>query len=150
MAVDELTKLQVEAWKVTIDVQQHFNDIEMRIRALAVTLLTAIFGAAALAVRDGTTLHIGGLHLNFAAAILAIGLITWMLFYLMDELWYHRLLRGSVNHGNVLEGILGDEFRLTGRISEASPFELPRFKKRDGTKRKVSSTWKIRIFYWII
>ena len=31
----------VEAWKKTVDVQQQFNDIELRIRNYAITLLVA-------------------------------------------------------------------------------------------------------------
>ena len=41
----ELRKLQVEAWKTTVQVQEHFNEIEMKIRALAITVLTAGIGA---------------------------------------------------------------------------------------------------------
>lgn len=37
----------IEAWKKTIDVQQHFNTIEMQIRNIAVTVLTATIGASA-------------------------------------------------------------------------------------------------------
>ena len=36
----------VEAWKKTVDVQQQFNDFELRIRNYAITLLVAIVGAA--------------------------------------------------------------------------------------------------------
>jgi hypothetical protein len=36
----------LEVWKKTIDVQQHFNTIEMQIRNFAITVLTATIGAA--------------------------------------------------------------------------------------------------------
>ena len=38
-------KLLLEVWKQCVDVQMHFNDMEMKIRSLAVTVITAISGA---------------------------------------------------------------------------------------------------------
>jgi sterol desaturase/sphingolipid hydroxylase (fatty acid hydroxylase superfamily) len=151
----ELRKLQVEAWKTTIEVQQHFNDIEMRIRALAITVLTAVLGAAALAVRSGTTLHVGGVHIDLGGAIIVIGLLAWLLFYFVDNWWYHRLLLGAVEHGRALEEMLGKGgvpgFGLTKAIGDASPFtfKLRLFKKVLWTK-DVHSSWKARIFYFVI
>jgi FMN phosphatase YigB (HAD superfamily) len=40
----------LDLWKKTVDVQQHFNDLELRIRNYAVTLLVAVLGASAFAV----------------------------------------------------------------------------------------------------
>lgn len=148
MNADDITKLQVEAWKTTVEVQQHFNDIEMKIRAVAITLLAAILGAAALAVREGTTLRIADGSFNLGAAILLIGFVVWALFWFVEELWYHRLLLGAVAQGLELERLLAasgiDGFGLTEAIGKKSPFTINlRFKKF-----KVHSTWKIRLFYW--
>jgi hypothetical protein len=143
---DEIIKLQVEGWKTAVGVQQHFNDIEMKIRALAITLLTAILGAAALAVRDGTVLHVAHTSFSLAAAIILIGFVAWVLFWFVDELWYHRLLMGSVLQGVQFEkaldgaGIAG--FGLTEAIGKASPFKFLGW--------EVHSKHKIRLFYWVI
>lgn len=148
MNADDITKLQVEAWKTTVEVQQHFNDIEMKIRAVAITLLAAILGAAALAVREGTTLRVADESLNLGAAILLIGFVVWGLFWFVEELWYHRLLLGAVAQGLALEKLLAASgvagFGLTEAIGKKSPFTINLLVK----KFEVHSTWKIRLFYW--
>jgi hypothetical protein len=141
----EQTKLGVEIWKKTVDVQQHFNDIEMRIRNYALTLLVAVLGAAALAVREGTVLTLGGIETSLAVWILVAGLITWCAFGLMDGLWYHRLLVGSVKHGIALEQELKGKvpnIGLTKAIGDNSPFSF--------MGRKVHSSAKLAGFYSIV
>ena len=43
----EESKLVFAAWSKIVDTQMHFNDMVMRVRNLAVTLILAVFGAAA-------------------------------------------------------------------------------------------------------
>jgi hypothetical protein len=40
-------EVQVEIWKKTVDVQQHFNDLELRIRNFALAVLGAFWHLAA-------------------------------------------------------------------------------------------------------
>lgn len=138
---------------MTIQVQQHFNDIEMRVRALAITVLTAILGAAAVAIKNGTNLHVRGVSVSLGAAIFFIGLVIWSLFYLVDQIWYHRLLIGAVKHGEALEDILAAEiegFGLTHAISKESPYPIKvpfvEFKK----PKTIHSSTKLGIFYWCV
>ena len=42
----------IEIWKKTIDVQQHFNDIEMKIRQFALTIVAAILGLSGISLKD--------------------------------------------------------------------------------------------------
>jgi hypothetical protein len=106
---DENLHLGLEAWKKTIDVQQHFNDIEMRIRNLAVTVIVAIIGAAGLALREQMTINLLGFKTSFAVWLILAGLVAWGAFYLLDRWWYHRLLLASVRHGERLEAALKDK-----------------------------------------
>ena len=57
---DDWTKNQIEIWKKTIDVQQHFNDIEMKIRSLAMTFVVALVGAVGFSIKEKLTLEPGG------------------------------------------------------------------------------------------
>ena len=84
-------QLLLEVWKQTIDTQMRFNDIAMKIRAFALTLVAAVITAEALS--SGTQGYF---------AILAL-LLVWIAFYLMDRWWYHYLLLGAVLHGSALE-----------------------------------------------
>lgn len=133
----EYDKLELEAWKKTIDVQQHFNDIEMRIRNIAVTVLAGVLGAAALALQGG--------YFVLVAFLLLAGLIAWLAFYFMDRFWYHQLLKGAVRHAEDIEARLESRIpsiTLTRTISEASKVQLL------GTT--IHSNRRLTGFYWFI
>jgi len=82
-------ELLLEAWKATVETQRHFNDVAMKLRSFALTLIAAILTAEGLV----------------GAGPFAIGaaLITWIAFYLLDRWYYHYLLIGAVLHGQDLE-----------------------------------------------
>lgn len=48
-------KILLEAWKQCVDVQMHFNDMEMRIRSFAVTVMTAVSGAIGYLIKENNT-----------------------------------------------------------------------------------------------
>lgn len=89
----------VDMWKKSVDVQQHFNDIEWRIRGLALTVATFAIGAAGVAAKDGA--KVGCFSLG--TLVLAVGLILWYAFYFVDRVWYHPLLKAAVEHGTLIE-----------------------------------------------
>jgi hypothetical protein len=126
----------LDAWKKTVDVQQHFNDIELRIRNLGITVLGAVFSVAGLILKDAR-------ESTLPAWIVGAGLVLCGGFYFMDFGWYHRLLRGSVKTGEALEEFIqnrGVPVTLGHDISEASKIPLPR-------GRKMRSHHKIHAFW---
>jgi len=134
----------VEIWKKTIDVQQHFNDLELRIRNYAITLMVAILGAIALIENQRIRIVLFGLVLPLSAVLIVGGLVAWGAFYFMDRFWYHRLLHGAVEHGKYIEVLAREvlpELRLTHAIAEASPFKIPL------CSMQIHSIRKIDIFY---
>jgi hypothetical protein len=128
--------LLVEAWKQTVQVQQHFNDLELRIRNSAITLLAALFGVAAYAFKEHAPY---GLVLG----LLGAGLLLCYAFYFMDKHWYHRLLLGSVEHGLLIEKNAPPELGLTAAIGAKSPATLFRI-------ITLHSSEKISLFYGVI
>lgn len=84
-------QILLEVWKQTIDTQMRFNDIAMKIRAFALTLVATVLTAQTFS---------SGAQGYFA--IIAL-LLVWIAFYLMDRWWYHYLLLGAVLHGSALE-----------------------------------------------
>jgi phosphoglycolate phosphatase-like HAD superfamily hydrolase len=124
---NERISRSLEAWKVTVTVQQHFNDIEMRVRNFALTLLVAIIGASALAIENGSAVTIFGFKTSLAVWLLVGGVISWMAFYFVDQIWYHRLLVGAVRQGVELETLLKQDvpgIGLTSAIGKASPAKV--------------------------
>lgn len=153
--MDEKDKVgfYVEMWKQSIDVQKHFNDIELRVRSLALTLLTFALGGATLAVKEGRVTTILGMHLQLGSIVLVAGLISWLAFYFMDQVWYHRLLVGAVKHAEDIEDILRGEFpgiALTHTISANSPYSFRVGLGRLGRDFSIHSASKIRLFYLIV
>lgn len=148
---DELCSRYIDLWKQTVEVQQHFNDLEWRIRGLALTAATFALGASAVAAKDGTKFF----GISLGSGVLVAGLILWFGFYFVDRYWYHPLLIGSVKHGEKLEAELRafvPKAGLTQDITAASHIKPPKGlgrlagKNDDGTLR---SEEKLRIFYWI-
>jgi hypothetical protein len=156
-----------DAWKTTVDVQQHFNLIEMQIRNFAITTLTAVLGASALlhnehqkAISEAITnskpapsnmmfILFGTMPISLPDIVLAGGILVWLAFYFMDRWWYHPLLIGAVRHAETIEktlkdgGAFGAEFiQLSTEISKASPLRL--------FGVEIHSTRKIDLFYGIV
>ncbi len=135
--------IAVDIWKKTVDVQQHFNDLELRIRNYAVTVLAAMLGLAAYGLRENLQATVFGVRTSVAAALLYSAILPWSAFYLMDRHWYHRLLYGAVHHGQRIERrwqrIL-PEMALTDSIGEHSPIKIG--------KITLHSRHKMSLFYW--
>jgi hypothetical protein len=143
MQVENLTE-RIEIWKKVVDVQQHFNDLEMRIRNFAVTILGALFGAAGLALSRDIKIDVGGVDFPLGLFFLLAALVTWSAFWFMDRHWYHRLLYGAVKHGMKVENSIKmavPEIALTQSIGEESPIQLRAW--------KIRSPAKINIFYGV-
>jgi FMN phosphatase YigB (HAD superfamily) len=132
----------LELWKKTIDVQQHFNDLELRIRNYAMTLLVAVLGAAAFAIKEHLVVKVGNVVIPLAVMLLGAGLVGWLSFYVMDRFGYHRLLYGAVKHGSFIETRFSrvlPEISLTTAIGRESPLRW--------RKWKLHSTGKMDLFY---
>ena len=137
----EEQKAALEVWKVTIDVQKHFNDLSMRVRNFAITVLGALLAAAGYALKDGATVTLFERSFSVTAWILSAALICWSAFYFMDLHWYHRLLRGAVKHGKQVERGLQSQIPdigLTHTIAAASPVY------------RLSASQRLAIFYGLI
>ncbi len=119
---------QVEIWKKIVDVQQHFNDLGLRIRNFALIMAGAFLGIGGYALKDSDIVIIFGHTISAASIIIASSIVPLAAFYLMDRLWYHRLLNGSVKAGIIAEAKLTDlgiSVDLGSQISQSSPFTIP-------------------------
>lgn len=136
----------IEMWKKTVEVQQHFNDLELRIRSFAITLLVGVLTVTGLTLKEGVTITLWSVAVPVGTFILLGGLVAWFAFYAMDRLWYHRLLYGAVRHGQYIESRLTTAFPeicLTEAIARESPLTFPR-------KFKIHTRLKMDLFYCTI
>lgn len=138
---------QVEIWKKIVDVQQHFNDLELRIRNFALVVTGAFLGLGGYAIKDGGVITLLGQVISIAGLVVFSAIIPLFAFYFMDRFWYHRLLEGSVKAGIEAEAALnglGYKVNLGTEISTASPFKLwP-------TSWHVHSKTKMDMFYGLL
>jgi len=127
----------IAAWGKSIDVQQHFNELEMKIRNYVITVVVAVFGAAGIAMKENLPV--------LASLILVFGVVGVLLFWMMDALWYHRLLKGAVDHATFIEHRLSKhlpELGLSESIGKASPIKIGHY--------ELHSTQKLHVFYALL
>jgi hypothetical protein len=114
----------IEIWKTIVEVQQHFNDIGMKIRGLFITIVVAIAAAQGFLLEKRLSVSIGPLQILYATIMPLIGAVATYLFYFMDRFWYHRLLQGAVSQAKFLEDKYKDELpelSLGAEISKIAP-----------------------------
>ena len=135
---------QVEIWKKIVDVQQHFNDIGWRIRALAMTALTFTLGATFFGYLNADLVTVGGLQFNPATFVPVLGFFIWLLFWFADGIWYHRLLSGASAAADPVE----QRLKSLGVTAELST-EIQKASHRKWLGMEMNSTRKLNIFYAI-
>ncbi len=122
---DERRREIIDIWKEVVDVQQHFNDISMRIRGMFVTILLAFFAAMGFLLDKEFTLDAWDLHVRYVTLVPLFGIVGTLLFYFIDRFWYHRLPLASVEHAGTIESQYTNEIpelSLGKSISTKSPY----------------------------
>ncbi|WP_197408451.1 hypothetical protein [Kocuria rhizophila] len=150
---EELTRNEqvshyIDLYKQSVSVQMHFNDIEWRIRGLALTAATFSLGAAGVAAKDGT--QVGCVSLG--TVVLAIGLLLWYAFYFVDQAWYHPLLKAAVDNGTAIEKEISESLpqaNMTTTITENSGYQTKRVVRFLSGKESMRSADKLVWFYKI-
>lgn len=150
---EELTRNEqvshyIDLYKQSVSVQMHFNDIEWRIRGLALTAATFSLGAAGVAAKDGT--QVGCVSLG--TVVLAIGLLLWYAFYFVDQAWYHPLLKAAVENGTAIEKKISESLpqaNMTATITENSGYQTKRVVRFLSRKESMRSADKLVWFYTI-
>lgn len=139
---NELLKLKISVWEKAIDVQMHFNDLCLKVRSFAVSMLGVLLGAAAITYRFAGYVEFFSFKIPTATIFIAISIVAWMSFYFMDRYWYHELLKGAVHHAQKIEGNLKvslPEIDLSHSISVQSHQSLT-----------MNAAKKLNIFYIVI
>lgn len=90
-------------WEKVIDLQMHFNEMCMNLRRTAIGTMGALLAAGALAFRFGGQIQIYDRNVSVAVVFVAIALLVWFSFYIMDRFWYHELLRATVGYADELD-----------------------------------------------
>lgn len=138
----EILKIRVGVWEKVIDVQMHFNDLCLKIRSFAVSILGVLLGSAAIAYRFAGHVEVLSMRMPTAIIFILISMVAWFAFYVMDRYWYHELLKGAVHHARKIEAEL---------VLEIPDIELSRSIREQSHKSlRVDASTKLHFFYWAI
>ena len=137
----------LEEWKHVTNVQMHFNEMIIRMRTLAVSVVITVFGAAgfAIAAHRDQFVRVFERDIHASAFVVTFGLVLWLTIFIIDYWYYYKLLLGSVRRGYEIDAafwnsnILGT-MRLFGSAMLISAAIGPRG----------FSEWPLRFFYGII
>lgn len=143
--VDCDLNLVLRTWEKTVEVQQHFNDMGMRIRSFAITLLGVMLTATGLIFSKDLRISLPSYSISASVVVLISALFFWLMFYFMDKYWYHVLLRGASEHAAKIEKLYSGKIpsiSLSEKIFEAS--QNVRF-----LGFSLDSTARLRTFYGI-
>lgn len=134
-------------WEVVVGVQKHFNDLEWRIRSLALTALTAIVGFAIGTSVATKFIAIGTFKVGFSAFLGVLGAAIWTAFFMSDYKWYHPMLGGAGLAANALEEELGS--RLGIDPEQMLSHQIYTASKRSAWRknREIHSGQKLKVFY---
>ncbi|URK19698.1 HAD hydrolase-like protein [Thalassospira sp. GO-4] len=120
-------ELMFRTWDKIVDVQKHFNDLQMKVRSFAIAVVGAFMGGAGLAIKNEVFVHLFGKEFPVSALIVGGVIPIWFVFFLMDRYWYHNFLTGAVKQGLYSEKILKPfipNVGLTTAIGKESPSKI--------------------------
>lgn len=159
----------IAVWEKTVDVQMHFNDIQLRIRSLYASVLIGIIGAtgAVIVTAQNARFEVYGFSIHFVLVGLFAIILSSSLFYMMDRHWYHRFLQGAVSNAIKIETEFQSQLTgisLSKEIGSASKILIKKFsgfyvasfllRKIDGRRVRsnleISSNDRLEIFYMCI
>lgn len=134
----------LETWKKTVDVQKHFNDLQLKIRNYSIVLIGAMTAAIGFTFQLKMETAIFGGDYPTGIFFVVASLFAWAAFYIFD-FGYHSLLKGAVDHAAKIEKQYEQKIPGIGlgiTISHASK-DVKYF------GFKVNSTIRLNLFYII-
>lgn len=133
----------LECWKFSQEIMKHFNELQLKVKAILFPLLGAIYGAAVYAYSQGYGITVGNVEISAALPVFFAGMIIVFGFYFTD--WgYFTLLKGAGDYCRFIEGKdMSDSLKIGDYISRSSHDS-----KLLGIF-KWNSTIRFHRFYWI-
>lgn len=119
-----------DLWEKYEQVAMHFNDLLIRLRIQALAGVAAISVVVGLFGKDANN----GVSWELATVVFGLLIVLWIAIWVMDMLYYNRLLMGAVTAILDLEAISGDNLR-TRKIDLSTKIEqavVGKLAKRDG------------------
>jgi FMN phosphatase YigB (HAD superfamily) len=142
----ELLPNVIAVWNKITEVQQHFNDIALKIRNLALTTFTFIIAGIGFLYKENISFLFFNCNIPVSAIFSILGALIIWVFYFMDKHWYHKFLLGSVKQSSKIENKwnkIFPEIGLSNSISNESNYDFKKF----CFKFKSNSNRRFMFFY---
>lgn len=153
---EDLLPIVISTWSKIVDVQQHFNDISLKIRNLYLTVFTFIITGLGFVLKENIIVHLFNFNIKLEFLFCLIGALIMNSFYLMDKYWYHKFLIGAGKQASLIENKWYKKFRelgLSNSISKESNyvrtykiFKIPLFSVKSNSTSRFSHYYKPSIF----
>jgi hypothetical protein len=136
----EETKLILEEWKTVIQTQMHFNDMIVRMRTTGVSIVLAVFGAAAYSLQYGRLLlTICGYSFHASVLVILFGLGMLVGVFGLDYFYYYKMLLGTVRRGYEI-----DEAYKNRRVDDCKIFGMTTM-----IRDEIGKPGKSKCFVWL-
>jgi hypothetical protein len=137
--------LILKEWKVVIQTQMHFNEMIMQMRTAGVSIVLAVFGAAAYSLQyDKLSLTFYSYHFHVSIAIIGFGLGMLASVFCLDYFYYYKMLLGAVKRGYEIDEAFKDKlvdgYKIFGMSTEI----------RDAIGKPQRSKYLVWIFYGLV
>jgi len=138
-------KLILEEWKTVIQTQMHFNELLMKMRTTAVSIVLAVFGAAAYSLQyERLFLRVNDYSFHASVFIIASGLGMLAGVFGLDYFYYYKMLLGAVKRGDEI-----DEAYKNRRVDNRKIFGMTTM-IHDAIGKRGKSKQPIWAFYGIV
>lgn len=143
----ELLPNVIDTWSKVVDVQQHFNNISLKIRNLYLTVFTFIIAGLGYLLKEKITIQLFDYPIKLEFLFCFLGALIMYSFYLMDKYWYHKFLKGASIQAGFIETKWYKKFSemgLSNAISKASNYDLKHkiFGKKSNSNRRFNAFYK--------
>lgn len=142
----EDTKIILEEWKTVIQTQMHFNDMIMKMRTTAVSIVLAVFGAAAYSLQyEELILTLCNYSFHASVLVIAFGLGMLIGVFVLDYFYYYKMLCGAVKRGKEIDEAFKDK-----QVDNTRIFGMTTMIGKAISKQEGKSKYFIWLFYGLI
>jgi len=101
---NQIPEYLVELWKEAIETQMHFNDLLIKMRTTVTSIILAVFGAAAITLKEPQQWYVQILNkdIRLGALVMGIGVVFLIVQFIIDAGYYFPLLLGAVDYAESL------------------------------------------------
>ncbi len=135
----------LEAWEKHENIAMHFNDLILRIRTQALGALAAVITVGTVLLKQVPPDRDRPWAL--LAVVLVALLFSWVAIWLLDFLYYNRLLMGAIDSILALEDAINRDGKIEYNMSHKIEDSVVR---RPPTNRRDCILWGPTLFYSLV